>query len=133
MKSSSSNQVIGSRPKQPSGNQKTWGRLIVTLSCFLLPFCKTNNPVISRQATGYSIPSKDRNSIFPEERVEPCHLSSSIYYGGQDNYSKYPSAQTAGSYPIYMEDGGEGDPNRSSNNNNTQDACRGNWWQGTIP
>lgn len=46
------------------------------------------------------IPNKDKNQIFQEERVEPCHLSSSLYYGGQDIYSNSSSTQTSGSYPV---------------------------------
>ncbi|KAJ6699532.1 PLANT/T7H20-70 PROTEIN [Salix purpurea] len=33
-----------------------------------------------------STPNKDMSSIYQEQRVQPCHLSSSIYYGGQDIY-----------------------------------------------
>lgn len=29
-----------------------------------------------------------------EDRVEPCHLSSSLYYGGQDVYSRSTTNQT---------------------------------------
>ncbi|XP_065878349.1 uncharacterized protein [Euphorbia lathyris] len=86
-------------------------------------------------AAGPAIPNKDRKSIFVEERVEPCHLSSSLYYGGQDNYSQPPNTQPSGSgpgsgssYPIFKKDGGEDDPNGSNSNT----ASRGNWWQGSL-
>ncbi|KAG8495042.1 hypothetical protein CXB51_012714 [Gossypium anomalum] len=63
-----------------------------------------------------------------EERVEPCHLSSSLYYGGQDLYSHPSTCQTSTtSYPVFKKDGGEDD----TNGNNSMDASRGNWWQGT--
>ncbi|XP_022755836.1 uncharacterized protein LOC111303676 isoform X2 [Durio zibethinus] len=81
---------------------------------------------VAESAT-YNIPNKDRNSVFHEERVEPCHLSSSLYYGGQDIYSRSSSTQSSTSYPIFKKDGGEDDPN----GNNSQDASRGDWWQGT--
>jgi hypothetical protein len=29
-----------------------------------------------------------------EDRVEPCHLSSSLYYGGQDVYARSTTNQT---------------------------------------
>ncbi|OMO91150.1 hypothetical protein COLO4_18603 [Corchorus olitorius] len=78
------------------------------------------------QAATY-IPNKERNSsVFQEERVEPCHLSSSLYYGGQDIYSRSSTTQTSSSYPVFKKDGGEDDPN----GNNSQD--RGNWWQGSL-
>lgn len=64
-------------------------------------FCHNTCIAISGEGTRYSmIPNKDRSSVLQEERVEPCHLSSSLYYGGQDVYSQSPSAQTSASYPI---------------------------------
>lgn len=45
------------------------------------------------------ITNKEKNQVF-QERVEPCHLSSSLYYGGQDIYSNSSSTQTSGSYPV---------------------------------
>ncbi|WCJ20433.1 hypothetical protein M5689_002665 [Euphorbia peplus] len=110
-KSSSSHQGIigggGSWQKQSSGNNPKQG----------LPGLGGN-------------PNKDRKSIFVEERVEPCNLSSSLYYGGQDNYSQPPTAHGSGSgsYPILKKDGGEDDPNGSNSNT----ASRGNWWQGSL-
>ncbi|KAB2080880.1 hypothetical protein E1A91_A05G097500v1 [Gossypium mustelinum] len=65
-----------------------------------------------------------------EERVEPCHLSSSLYYGGQDLYSHPSTCQSTSttSYPVFKKDGGEND----TNGNNSMDASRGNWWQGSL-
>ncbi|KAJ6895545.1 hypothetical protein NC651_021914 [Populus alba x Populus x berolinensis] len=82
---SSGSEVTGSWQKQSYGNQ-AWKP-------------KQGSPANS-QAASYSMPDKDRNSAIQEERVEPCHLSSSLYYGGQENYSQSPSTQMAGSYPI---------------------------------
>jgi hypothetical protein len=67
---------------------------------FLIICLFPNNKLANSQAASYSMPDKDRNSVIQEERVEPCHLSSSLYYGGQENYSQSPSTQMAGSYPI---------------------------------
>lgn len=95
------------------------------------PTTKHGNSAISGEGTRYSMmPNKDRSSVLQEERVEPCHLSSSLYYGGQDVYSQSPSTQTSASYPIFKKDGGEDDPNGS--NPNDADASRGNWWQGSL-
>ncbi|XP_052311936.1 uncharacterized protein LOC7478740 isoform X1 [Populus trichocarpa] len=110
---SSGSEVTGSWQKQSYGNQ-AW-------------YPKQGSPANS-QAASYSMPDKDRNSVIQEERVEPCHLSSSLYYGGQENYSQSPSTQMAGSYPIFKKDGGEDDPNGS----NPHSASRGNWWQGIM-
>ncbi|CAE6249083.1 unnamed protein product [Arabidopsis lyrata] len=63
-----------------------------------------------------------------EDRVEPCHLSSSLYYGGQDVYSRSTTNQT---YPAVKNErrrSGEDD----ANGQNSQDVSRGNWWQGSL-
>lgn len=62
--------------------------------------CFRNDIAISGEGACSSIPNKYRSSVLQEERVEPCHLSSSIYYGGQEVYSQSPSTQVSGSYPI---------------------------------
>ncbi|OMO97310.1 hypothetical protein COLO4_14694 [Corchorus olitorius] len=64
--------------------------------------------------------NKDMSSIYQEQRVQPCHLSSSIYYGGQDVYSHPQSSQNS----VYKKDGGGEDDSGS--------ASRGNWWQGSL-
>ncbi|XP_050250635.1 uncharacterized protein LOC126697607 isoform X1 [Quercus robur] len=66
-----------------------------------------------------------RNSPYQNEPMEPCYLSSSIYYGGQENYS--PRAGSTESQKTFRKDGGEDD-----SNNNANSASRGNWWQGSL-
>ncbi|XVF19976.1 hypothetical protein REPUB_Repub11eG0157800 [Reevesia pubescens] len=61
------------------------------------------------EGSTYNIHNKDRNSVFQEERVEPCHLSSSLYYGGQDIYFRSSSTQTSTSYPIVSLDWSDSD------------------------
>ncbi|GMI71375.1 Salt Induced Serine rich [Hibiscus trionum] len=61
---------------------------------------------------------RNESYMYQEQRVQPCPLSSSIYYGGQDIY---PSPQSQGS--AYKKDGGEDDSGTAS---------RGNWWQGSL-
>ncbi|KAH7843392.1 hypothetical protein Vadar_016013 [Vaccinium darrowii] len=68
-----------------------------------------------------SLPNKDSNPYYQEQRVQPCHLSSSIYYGGQDGYSHPRNTQASG-YSTFNKEGGEDDP---------RSASRGNWWQGS--
>ncbi|EOY33903.1 Uncharacterized protein TCM_041741 isoform 1 [Theobroma cacao] len=112
------------------GENKFQVYLLVNSSTFVsIGAYPQNFSVFTPLAEGatYNIPNKERNSVFQEERAEPCHLSSSLYYGGQDIYSRSSSTQTSTSYPIFKKDGGEDDPN----GNNSQDASRGNWWQGT--
>ncbi|XP_050236150.1 uncharacterized protein LOC126686158 [Mercurialis annua] len=80
---------------------------------------------ISRETASYKMA---KNPNFLEEKVEPCHLSSSIYYGGQENYSQIHSTPNSGSHPIFKKDGVDDDPN----GNNSNGASRGNWWQGSL-
>ncbi|XP_038716458.1 uncharacterized protein LOC120009821 isoform X2 [Tripterygium wilfordii] len=86
---SSSSEVIGSWEKQSSVNQRWF-----------------NNQ--GTEGANCNIPNKGRSSIFQEERAEPCHLSSSLYYGGQDNYSHSLSNQSNQSYSylIIKKEGG---------------------------
>ncbi|XP_010558345.1 PREDICTED: uncharacterized protein LOC104827030 [Tarenaya hassleriana] len=62
-------------------------------------------------------------SIYQEQRVQPCHLSSSIYYGGQDDYAQPQSVSDSSMYSTYKKDGVEDD---------SGSASRGNWWQGSL-
>ncbi|KAG5060227.1 hypothetical protein AAZX31_01G095700 [Glycine max] len=68
--------------------------------------------------------NKDMSSIYQDQRVQPCHLSSSIYYGGQDIYSNPQSTQNEGFNSMqHRNDGGEDD---------SEFASRGDWWQGGL-
>ncbi|XWS67143.1 hypothetical protein CRYUN_Cryun05aG0261900 [Craigia yunnanensis] len=69
------------------------------------------------------IANRDWSSIYQEQNVQPCHLSSSIYYGGQDVYSHPQSSQGSELNSLYKKDGGEDD---------SGSASRGNWWQGSL-
>ncbi|KAF8396828.1 hypothetical protein HHK36_018462 [Tetracentron sinense] len=108
-------EIIGSLRKQNSGNQ-VWNS-------------KTDTPgniLQSSEGESRSIPTKDTSSIYQHETVEPCYLSSSLYYGGQDIYTHTPNTGISGSHTNFKKDGGEDDPN----GNNLNSASRGNWWQG---
>lgn len=72
--------------------------------------------------------SKDKSSIYENESAEPCYFSSSIYYGGQENYSPRTKPTTESLHHVVKKDGGEEDPN----GNNSNSASRGNWWQGSL-
>ncbi|XWS65920.1 hypothetical protein CRYUN_Cryun05aG0155200 [Craigia yunnanensis] len=75
------------------------------------------------QSCGTTNKDKSTSSIYQNESVEPCYFSSSIYYGGQENYS--PRKKTTESPHYFKKDGRDGDPNGS----NSSGASRGNWWQ----
>ncbi|KAK9193385.1 hypothetical protein WN944_004082 [Citrus x changshan-huyou] len=71
------------------------------------------------QGTAY----KDMSSMYQDQRVQPCHLSSSIYYGGQDVYSpRPPNSQGPGVNSVFKKDGED----------DSGSASRGNWWQGIV-
>ncbi|PON56530.1 hypothetical protein PanWU01x14_180980 [Parasponia andersonii] len=87
---------------------------------------KSENVAQSRKGESSGVTSKD--SIYQNyQTAEPCYFSSSIYYGGQENYSPRTST-THESQHIFKKDGSEDD----SNGNNSNSALRGNWWQGKI-
>ncbi|KAE8735152.1 Detected protein of unknown function [Hibiscus syriacus] len=72
--------------------------------------------------------NKDKSSsIYHDETVEPSYLSSSIYYGGQENYS--PRNNTTQSPPSFKLDGGHDD---RDGNDSSDGASRGNWWKGSL-
>lgn len=78
--------------------------------------------------TKSSIINKEKKSIFLE-RVETCPLSSSLYYGGQeDMYISSSSTKSSGSYPSIKQGGVEDDPYGY----HSESASRGNWWQGSL-
>ncbi|PSS23787.1 Amidophosphoribosyltransferase [Actinidia chinensis var. chinensis] len=80
--------------------------------------------IISRRSEGenQSPTNEDKCHFYPEQKVQPCHLSSSIYYGGQDVYSHPQKTQDSG-HTTFNNDGGEDD---------SGSASRGNWWQGSL-
>uniref|UniRef100_A0A0R0KFR9 Uncharacterized protein n=1 Tax=Glycine max TaxID=3847 RepID=A0A0R0KFR9_SOYBN len=67
--------------------------------------------------------NKDMSSIYQDQRVQPCHLSSSIYYGGQDIYSSPQSTQNEGFNSMHRNVDGE---------DGSEFASRGDWWQGGL-
>ncbi|KAF6176023.1 hypothetical protein GIB67_032646 [Kingdonia uniflora] len=70
------------------------------------------------------LPDKERRPIF-QETLGPCSLSSSIYYGGQDIYPNSPSTGSSDSSYNFKKDGGDGE-------DDSNEASRGNWWQGSL-
>ncbi|XP_015897037.1 uncharacterized protein LOC107430685 isoform X2 [Ziziphus jujuba] len=75
------------------------------------------------ESDSHNVPDRDMSSIYQEQRVQPCHLSSSIYYGGQDIYSHPQSTQNQGLNSVFKKDGNEDD---------SGSASRGNWWKGSL-
>ncbi|CAK9147418.1 unnamed protein product [Ilex paraguariensis] len=116
-RNSSNSELIGYKQRQSSGSQ-AWNAKQGTAD-----YMTKNSEGASSCAY-----NKERSPIF-QERVEPCPLSSSLYYGGQeDMYVQSSSAQTSASYPPFKKDGAEDDPN----GNSSYTASRGNWWQGSL-
>ncbi|MED6110270.1 hypothetical protein PIB30_041381 [Stylosanthes scabra] len=65
--------------------------------------------------------NKDMSSKYQDQRVQPCHLCSSIMYGAQDIYSQPQSTQNSGYTSTYK--------NEALGDDSGTDS-RGNWWQG---
>ncbi|XP_042053136.1 uncharacterized protein LOC121798279 isoform X1 [Salvia splendens] len=86
------------------------------------PNWTAKNGVADRNAVGGQNQRKDDVSYYTDEKVQPFHYSSSIYYGGQDVYSRPESAQNPGT-SFNKDNGGEDD---------LGSASRGNWWQGSL-
>ncbi|KAF5940920.1 hypothetical protein HYC85_022087 [Camellia sinensis] len=76
----------------------------------------------SGEGENQNIHNRDMSPFYQEQRVQPCDLSSSIYYGGQDIYSQPQTTQGSG-YSTVNQDGVEDD---------SGSASRGNWWQGRM-
>ncbi|KAM7258706.1 hypothetical protein ACFE04_014447 [Oxalis oulophora] len=106
--SSSSEEFGSSWPNRHSGNQEWNGKSGASAQ-------------YSEEVVNYDIPIKDKNSPYQEDRENPWSLSSSIHYGGRDDYSNSKNCKNSGSYTTtFKKDGGE------------DDASRGNWWQGSL-
>ncbi|XP_059305495.1 uncharacterized protein LOC132057075 [Lycium ferocissimum] len=76
----------------------------------------------NNEASSQAAQNKQPSSFYQNEKVQPCHLSSSIYYGGQDVYS-FPQNNQNSTYTTFNKDNGEDD---------SGSASRGNWWQGSL-
>ncbi|KAJ4890463.1 hypothetical protein Rs2_30211 [Raphanus sativus] len=85
-------------------------------------------PPPSKGTTGNMIIlSSKHGSLGQRNESSTCNLSSSLYYGGQDVYSGSTSNHT---YPTVNKSQNRGDDVASGNN--SMDASRGNWWQGSL-
>ncbi|CAA2991092.1 Hypothetical predicted protein [Olea europaea subsp. europaea] len=102
---------LGSEKKQDSGNT-VWSANTGVIG----------NNTRSVEGQRKSILSKDPSWGYQEEKVQPFHYSSSIYYGGQDVYSSPQNTQSPG-LTTFGKDGEEDD---------SGSASRGNWWQGSL-
>ncbi|KAL0555610.1 hypothetical protein IC582_009561 [Cucumis melo] len=82
---------------------------------------KTEGSSKYKECKNGSTSSREVGSFYQEQRTNPCHLSSSIYYGGQDIYTDQNPG--TGFNSSLKRDGGEDD---------SGGASRGNWWQGSL-
>ncbi|XP_019100738.1 PREDICTED: uncharacterized protein LOC104788867 [Camelina sativa] len=127
--SSSLDHLFGPRVSPSSSSSSTTGlfnSIFPPTSTETQANLASRNGAAKYQPTNLGIPNergersknKERKSYQNEETQPPCNLSSSIYYGGQDNYSYSTTNPDA-----YKKDGEEGD---------SESAPRGNWWDGHI-
>ncbi|KAL8508984.1 hypothetical protein ACS0TY_016245 [Phlomoides rotata] len=77
---------------------------------------------VKKSVSGEEQSTKENTSYFQEEKHQPFLYSSSIYYGGQDIYSRPQSAQNPRA-PTY---------NKYEAEDDSDSASRGNWWQGSL-
>ncbi|CAF1698426.1 unnamed protein product [Brassica oleracea] len=80
------------------------------------------------QSSKHGSQAQRRETSNAQDRVEPCNLSSSLYYGGQDVCPRSTTNQT---YPTVKNEGPRSQEN-DANGHNSQDVSRGNWWQGSL-
>ncbi|KAK2637476.1 hypothetical protein Ddye_032268 [Dipteronia dyeriana] len=125
--SSSINQLFGPKDSSSSSTSAVLGSIFPPPSTGLACESGKTGPLRKQGESNKSDIKDIKNSIYKNETTEPCYLSSSIYYGGQENYS--PRTKSTDSHHVVKKDGGEGDPNGSNANNA---ASRGNWWQGSL-
>ncbi|CAK8574951.1 unnamed protein product [Lathyrus sativus] len=69
------------------------------------------------------IETADKSSIYQDQRIEPCNLSSSIFYGGQDNIPHAQNTQNEGKN-LWAKNVVEDD--------DLGIASRGDWWKGSL-
>ncbi|XP_058734570.1 uncharacterized protein LOC131606339 [Vicia villosa] len=67
--------------------------------------------------------SADKSSIYQDQRIEPCNLSSSIFYGGQDIIPHAQNTQNGGKN-LWAKNVGEEE--------DLGIASRGDWWKGGL-
>ncbi|EFH56087.1 hypothetical protein ARALYDRAFT_321676 [Arabidopsis lyrata subsp. lyrata] len=126
--SSSLDHIFGPRVSSSSSSSTTglFQSIFPLPSTVMQANSASRNEAAKYQTTNFGIPNergersknKERKSYQSEETQPPCNLSSSIYYGGQDNYSSSTTNPDA-----YKKDGEEGD---------SESASRGNWWEGSF-
>ncbi|CAK8538237.1 unnamed protein product [Lathyrus sativus] len=75
---------------------------------------------------GNSNSNKNTSSNYQNVTGEPSYFSSSIHYGGQENYSS--RNRTTESHHVLKKDKNHGD----FNGNNSNTASRGDWWEGSL-
>ncbi|KAL5101942.1 hypothetical protein RYX36_006269 [Vicia faba] len=76
--------------------------------------------------SGSSNSNKNTSSNYQNVTGEPSYFSSSIHYGGQENYSS--RNRTTESHHVLKKDKNHGDLNGINSNS----ASRGDWWEGSL-
>ncbi|CAA7036685.1 unnamed protein product [Microthlaspi erraticum] len=79
------------------------------------------------KGTARNIISSKHGSLDQRKESATCNLSSSLYYGGQDVYSQSTNNHT---YPTVNKS--QPREKDDASGNNSLDASRGNWWQGSL-
>ncbi|XP_010541419.1 PREDICTED: uncharacterized protein LOC104814892 [Tarenaya hassleriana] len=110
-------ELFGTKDPQPPSSSGAFASIFPPPSKTGARNSPTSNHGSSGGRTEYvNMPSRESNP--------PCHLSSSLHYGGQEVYS--PTTNQTYHHPVKDHRG------EVENGNNSQDAYRGNWWQGSL-
>ncbi|KAL0843573.1 hypothetical protein Bca101_016818 [Brassica carinata] len=127
--SSLTTELFGSKdPSPPSSSSGIFSSIFPHPSKNLISLHRALQEMVKATNMAHKVTQRRESSKAQEDRVEPCNLSSSLYYGGQDVYSRSTTNQT---YPTVKNEGPRREEN-DANGQNSQDVSRGNWWQGSL-
>ncbi|XP_039013338.1 uncharacterized protein LOC120142976 [Hibiscus syriacus] len=82
----------------------------------------SGNPSQGHEGEFQSAADEEAESIYPQQCVNPCGLSSSIFYGGPDE-CPIPKGYRGSGIDSFFKDDGEDD---------REYATRGDWWLGSL-
>ncbi|XP_039047594.1 uncharacterized protein LOC120188151 [Hibiscus syriacus] len=82
----------------------------------------SGNPSKGHEGAFQSAANEEVDSIYPQQCVNPCSLSSSIFYGGQDECPIPQAYRGTGINSMFKDD----------EEDDKEYATRGDWWQGSL-
>lgn len=99
-----------------------------------MPMYHSGSQVWNRKQENISVDrgaNKENKSTFQQRSEHPCPLSSSIYYGSQeDMYVKSSSAPASKSHPSFYKD--ENEDSLEGVSTKDESAAAVKWWEGSL-